>query len=332
MPCGKHTLRQCRGPLLLAACLAVGASAGGSDSRLSSHRPIARREGILDPADTSVEIDARGSVRYQESPSSHPSSLVELKQAGTLNSQAKGCEGIGAACGGKADNLIFDQACWDCLDDYQELYCEKQSLIPSFVDVCARESKYRGAFCKKFAYMEQPQYKEDCFFPGSEYKQIYCEKQKHTGRFESVCALDNDVGPDYCLGFAMKKQGKVECHAWDGFMELYCETKQSATEWDATCANHPKVGANFCEDFAFQTSINVDCVQYDSYLTLFCDIKASANISVSTCAASHVTSSMYCQQLALKKNPFADCWNIGGFDATYCAEITWPNTNCGRAR
>lgn len=310
--------------LLLIGWAAVEAATG-------YHEPIARRESPLEPEDATIEVNSKAGVRYKETPGERPSSLLALSEAGTAkDSQGRSCPG-GAICGEKADNLVWDQACWDCLVDYQEFYCEKNSLTspaPTFVDVCAKEGDFRGAFCKKFAEMSPPQYYQECFFPGSEYKQIYCEKLKLQGKYKPQCAADNDVGPNYCESFAVKMQGFIECHAWPGYMMLYCETKQNATIFDATCANHNEVGSNFCEDFAIQGEIMPDCVKYPSYLTLFCDIKASSNSSVETCASSEHTAGMYCQELALKKNGFQACWGVSQFDATYCAEISWPNAAC----
>jgi len=292
--------------LLLALAADVGALPG---SRPEPHRrPIARRE---------VGITA--------------SSLLSLEEASrATDSFGKGCPG-GDTCGEKADKLIWDQACWDCLADYQEFFCEKSSLTspnPTFHQVCATEGQYRGAFCKKFAEMSPRKYHEECFFRGSEYKQIYCEKSKLEGKFESVCARDADAGANYCEGFAGKMQGFIECHAWPGFMMLFCEAKQMATVWDATCANHAEVGANYCEDFAMSGALKPDCVKYASYLTLFCDVKATNNMTIETCASTEHTAGMYCQELALKKNGFDACWGVPQFDSTYCAEIDWSHSQC----
>lgn len=327
-------MMQCRLLLLLAACSAVAiALAAGPEQHRLHRRPIARRQTPIDitanGADDveSVEMDSKaGLIR------SRASSLLALKEAtatGT-DSQGKSCPG-GVTCGEKADNLIWDQACWDCLEQYQEFYCEKSSLTspnPTYVDACAREGQFRGAFCKKFAETTPPQYYEDCFFPGSEYKQVYCERLKLKGTFKSECASDSDVGPNYCEGFAVRMDGYIECHGWPGFMMLYCEMKQNATIWDATCANHNEVGANYCEDFAIGEEIKPDCIKYSSYLTLYCDAKASKNVTEDTCASNEHTAGMYCQQLALKKNGFKPCWSVPQFDATYCAEISWGVAAC----
>lgn len=298
--------------LLLASGAAAAAATSGSGIAL--HRPIARREKAL-------ELDSNAMLR--------PSSFVQAS-ARTTDSMGRSCPGA-VICGEKADNLEWNQACWDCLPDYQEFYCEKMSLTspsPTYVDICAKEGQYRGAFCKKFAEIVPPEHHENCFFPGSEYKQVYCERMKLKGEFKSNCAADADVGPNYCEGFAVKMKGYIECHGWPGYMMLYCETKQNATVWDATCANHNEVGANYCEDFALGGEIKADCVKYKSYLTLFCDIKATNNASVETCASSEHSAGMYCQELALKKNGFQACWGVAQFDATYCAEISWANPAC----
>jgi len=273
-----------------------------------------------------AEINAEGGVRYQGG----ASSFLELREASAVavDSQGRGCPS-GSMCGEEADIPRWNQSCWDCLVDYQEFYCEKMSLTspPSFASICAKEGDYRGAFCKKFAETTL-EYHEDCFFPGSEYKQIYCERLKLKGEYKPECATDNDVGATYCESFAVKMNGFKECHSWPGFMMLFCQTKQDATIWDAVCANHNDFGAGFCEDFALQGEIMVDCVKYPSYLQLFCDVKASNNVSVQTCASSEHTAGSYCQQMALKQNGLEACWGVAQFDATYCAEITWPNSAC----
>lgn len=298
--------------------------------------PIARRE--VAGGVGSLELNARAVMK-----SSSASSLAALRQASAsgVDSQGKSCPG-GVTCGEKADKMVWSQSCWDCLEDYKEFYCEKNSLTepkPTFVDVCAsKDSAYRGAYCKKFAEADPPQYIDPyCFFDGSEYKEVFCAKMTLASEWKTKCATDADVGGTYCEGFAtnilnyteaMQYSIYTHCHGWPGFMMLYCASKKKSANIDATCANHKEVGADYCETFALQKDISADCSKYPSYLSLYCDIKASKNVSHDTCASNEKVSGMYCQQLALKKNGFKTCWGVAQFDSTYCAEITWPVANC----
>jgi hypothetical protein len=326
----------------------LGVRAAAVSEKQKGHRPIARRHSVPDESGphgmgmNQVEMDYKAALLRQGRveafdtkeaflPSRGATSLVAIAQASNASRMhSKGCPGK-AFCGGLANNLTFHQSCWDCHDDYQEFYCMKASLQlpePLYVDVCAREGQFRGAYCKKFAEKVPPEDLADCFFDGSEYKQIFCEKKKMEGSFVSKCARDADVGPNYCEGWAMKKTGYIECHKWPGFMMLYCETLQNSTDWDAACANHHQVGANYCEDFALQEDIRPDCVKYGSYLRLYCDIKASQNKTVETCATNEQVAGMYCEQLAIHRNGFRACWSVAMFDQTYCAEVTWPVSEC----
>jgi len=241
------------------------------------------------------------------------------------------------------------------MTDYQQVYCEKLSLntdecptsstyqepAPTYVDVCAREGDFRGAYCKKFAEPPdpkpagwKPEYYEDCFFPNSEYKQIYCEELKEIGEWKPKCATDSEEGPNYCQAFAsnpdedVQAEAYIECHGWPGFMMLFCETKQNATHWDPGCANHEEVGANYCLNFATQHGIRDECVQYPTYMSLFCDTKASNNRTEKKCADEDHTAGTYCQQLAFKKNAYEDCWGVAQFDQTFCSQVTWTVEKC----
>jgi hypothetical protein len=332
--------------LIRVAAILPGSS---SDIRLRQ-RPLARRETPLDALDVDraemVEMES-DYVRDQQAEAavaagdSHLSreSFPTQEMASYLDKSDEPCpptkaDGTVVNCGMEANNLNFHQQCWDCYpNDYQVLYCEKNSLSTTFVDICATNSKYRGAYCKEF----YDEFHNECFFPGSEYKQIYCESVKMHGDFNPTCASDDEVGPNYCEGFALKAEcanhetGHRNCNSCfhhPGFMMLFCQTKQNASTWDVDCANHNEVGANYCEDFALEGDLLADCVQYESYLALFCDVKATKNVTVPTCASNPSTSGMYCQEMALQKNGVEGCWGISEFDETYCAEIDWPNSQC----
>lgn len=228
-------------------------------------------------------------------------------------------------CSAEADNLNFHQGCWDCYpQSYVTLYCNKNSLTQTFVDMCATSSEFKGAYCKDF----YTNYHEECFFPGSEYKQLYCENTKHQGKFHPKCARDSEVGPNYCESFAVRGEGYGACHLHPGFMLLYCQAKQTARTMDTACANHEQVGANFCEDFALAGPLLSDCAQYTSYMSLFCDTKATANVSVESCGTNPHVAGMYCQQMALKKNGMEACWGVAEFETTYCAEIDHYSPLC----
>lgn len=257
-----------------------------------------------------------------------PTSLLQTEAAATTRS----CPG-GIACGDLANNMIWNQSCWDCLAEYQEFFCEKCSLAdpePMYVDACAREGQFRGAFCKKFAEVEPPRFYQDCMFDGSEYKQIYCEKKKLNGEYTTACAVDNNVGESYCQAFAPQLTGYTECHGWPGYMFLYCNAKADALNWDATCANHVDSGAAYCEDFALDphAEIKADCVKYASYINLLCEVKANHNVSMETCASDRRCRGAYCGKMALQKNGIQACWAVEAFNVAYCNEINWPLPAC----
>jgi len=342
-------MRYCKVQLrVINVCVLLAACVSEPIEKPKELKPIARRHVDAASDTKTMEMDYRALLRQGKRemegflPTRGGSSFMDLEQKSTgRHGSERNCPGK-ITCGSDAKNNIWNQACWDCEPDYQEFYCEENSLTlpdPTYVDVCAQEGHYRGAYCKKFAEKTEPDFVEACFFPGSEYKQLYCDKMKMKGTFTATCAQDADVGKGYCEGFAMQKRGFVECHGWDGFMKLYCETMQNATEWDANCANHCPTGDHededgcygpkYCEDFAMQEEMKADCVQYTSYLKLFCDCKASSNTTVETCATNEHVKGLYCPQMAIQRNPYHPCRAVRLFEESYCALLTWvPPTFC----
>lgn len=269
-----------------------------------------------------------------------------LQEAVNKTRSARICPGA-VTCGERADNLVFDEACWNCetgriKEDYQELFCEKSSLTscgngrgscPTYVDLCASpEFAYRGAYCKKFGELSPPDFRQGCWYRGSEYKALYCDYFLATDTYVPMCAADTEVGEGFCSGFAhhFPTVGYIECHSRMTYMMHHCLEQQIHNRFDPPCAAHDDIGGEYCRTFArnVHSELLAECVKHDSYLTLFCDVKASQNETVQACASHPRTRGMYCQELALKKNGFADCWGVGQFANTYCAEISWNVQSC----
>mmetsp|Transcript_17024 Transcript_17024/g.31924 ORF Transcript_17024/g.31924 Transcript_17024/m.31924 type:complete len:347 (+) Transcript_17024:73-1113(+) len=317
---------------LLRVLICVCLQGGSGISAISKPNVIVRREGA-ESGGGHGSADERGQAAL-------------LQEAVNKTWSARICPGA-VTCGERADNLIFDEACWNCetgriKEDYQELFCEKSSLTtcsdgspcPTYMDVCANPgTTYRGAYCKKFAELSPPVWKQNCWYRGSEYKELYCDYFRTSDTYVPMCAGDAEQGETFCLGFAhhFPTVGYIECHSRLSYMQHHCLEQQSHNRFDPPCAEHEEIGGKYCRTFARNGSHAVllaECVKHDSYVTLFCDIKASQNETVQTCASNPRTRGMYCQELAIKKNGFADCWGVGSFANTYCAEISWNVQSC----